>query len=122
MKFSHKREIDKIAAKATEELREMLQDVSHKIACDQRDWLDKQMADLLPPELYEAGKHGDELEKIEAYLKRNKISLVFIPDSYSIRIMIGDQIHSQFITNLEVDGEPVNFQPSGIVPGSPSNN
>lgn len=108
------RKINKAAAKATEELREMLQDVSHKIANDQRDWLDKMMCDLLPPNLYEAGKHGDNFEEIEEYLHKNNIKLIFIPDSYSIRIMIGENVHSQFITKLAVDDEPIDMSPTRI--------
>jgi hypothetical protein len=114
--------IDKEARKANERIHEALADMAHKIANDQREWLDKQMEDLLPPELYRAGQHGDMEREIEAYLLKHKIKLIWIPDSQSIRIMVGDQIHSQFITKLALDDEPVEFKPTGIPPSPTSNN
>ena len=98
---------DKAARAATEGLREHLQDVVHEIADDQRVWLDNMMRDILPPPLYEAGKRGDNLNEVGAYLKKHKISIVMIPDSIALRIMIGDTIHSQFIPQLTLDGEPL---------------
>ena len=122
MKFSHKREIDKAAQKATEELKEHLQDVGHKIVRDQHEWMDKMMADLLPPNLYEAGKHGDMEREIAEYIDRNKIQIIFIPDRCAIRIMVKGQIHSQFIPELQLDGEPIELKSSLDLPNSPSNN
>lgn len=109
-----KKKIDKAAYEATREVNEMLQDVSHQIISDQNKWLDDMMRDLLPPDLYEAGKHGDMDVEIHSYLTKRDIKIIFIPDSYSIRIMVGDQIHSQFITKLAVDGEPVDMTPTNI--------
>lgn len=100
--------VDKKAKAATEELREHLQDVVREITEDQQRWLDDMMRDLLPPNLYEAGKHGDMLREIGDYLNKHKIRIVFIPDSLVIRIMIGENVHSQFIPQLMLDGEKLN--------------
>lgn len=96
---------DKEARKKTEELREHLQDVVREITQDQQKWLDDMMRDLLPPNLYEAGKRGDMLREIGDYLKKHNIRLVYIADSLVIRIMVGDQIHSQFVPKLMLDGQ-----------------
>lgn len=111
MKFSTQRAIDKETRKRTEELKEMLQDTAHQIFKDQTEWLDKVMQDILPPKLYEAGKHGDCMDQIEEYLLKHKFKVIHIPDSYSIRIMCGDQIHSEFKAQLTVDGEKVELRP-----------
>lgn len=97
--------VDKKAKAATEELREHLQDVVRQITEDQHKWLDDMMRDILPPTLYEAGKHGDMNREIGDYLSSHKIHIIFVPDSLVIRIMIGDQIHSQFVPQLMLDGE-----------------
>lgn len=97
--------VDKKARAATEELREHLQDVVREITDDQQRWLDDMMRDLLPPNLYEAGKRGDMLREVGDYLKKHKISILFVPDSLVIRIMVGDNIHSQFVPQLMLDGE-----------------
>lgn len=99
--------VDKKARAATEELKEHLQDVVREITQDQHKWLDDMMRDILPPNLYEAGKHGDMLREIAEYLRLHNIRIVFVPDSLMIRIMIGDQMHSQFIPQLMLDGEPL---------------
>lgn len=122
MKFAHQRAIDKEAQKRTEELRGHLQDVSHKIKNDQDDWLDGVMKDILPPRLYESGKREELTEEIEAYLKQHGFSLVFVPDSLGIRLMRHGNVHAEFRTGFKIDGEPVQFQLSGITPNSPSNN
>jgi hypothetical protein len=97
--------VDKKAKAATEELREHLQDVVREITEDQQKWLDDMMRDLLPPNLYEAGKRGDNIREVGEYLNKHNIRLLFVPDSLVIRIMIGDTIHSQFIPQLMLDGE-----------------
>lgn len=107
--------VDKAARRASEEINEMVQDVSKKIVRDQMDWLDQQMKDILPPKLYSAGRHGDMVGEIEEYLKSKRIKIIFIPDSFSIRIMIGDKIHSQFLTKLTMDDEPIEMNPSGPI-------
>jgi hypothetical protein len=105
---------DTAARKATERLQEHLQDVAQTMTRDQAEWLDKVMADILPPHLYEAGRHGDSMQEIGEYLKKHKFQIVFIPDSMAIRIMRHDQIHAQFVPQLTVDGEPVEMHRSGL--------
>lgn len=99
--------IDKQARKKTEELREHLQDVMHKISNDQIKWLDAVMEDLLPPRLYQAAKRNDLMDEVAAYMQKHGISIVFIPDSLALRIMLGDNVHAQFVPQLTMDGEPL---------------
>lgn len=122
MKYSHLRAVQKETQKRTEELREYLQDLSHKITEDQMRWLDKAMMDLLPPDLYQAGKHGDMEREIGEYLQKNGVQIVFVPDSISIRITVKGKIHSQFAPKFTVDGEPVELKPTQFISESPSNN
>lgn len=105
---------DKAAKYATEQLHENLQGIAQDIASDQALWLDKIMQDILPPRLYEAGRHGDLMEEIEAWMKSNKFKLVFIPDSLGIRVMRGDQVHAEFKTQLSMDSEPVQMVPTPL--------
>jgi hypothetical protein len=101
------------ARKATEQLHEHLQDVSRRIASDQAIWLDKVMKDILPPMLYEAGKHEEKSDEVEAYLRKHKFQLVFIPDSMAVRVMRGNQVHAEFVPQFTVDGEPVTMHRTG---------
>jgi hypothetical protein len=97
--------VNKNAKAATEQLREHLQDVVGEITKDQQKWLDDMMRDLLPPNLYEAGKRGDMIREVGEYIRKHNIRILFVPDSLVIRIMIGDKMHSQFIPKLMLDGE-----------------
>lgn len=115
MKFSHQRAIDKETRKASEELTEMLKDTARKMFDDQATWLDAVMKDILPPRLYEAGRHSDCFEEIGEYLKKHRYSIVHIPDSYSMRVMRGDQIHAEFLAKLTVDGQEIDIRP--MMPG-----
>lgn len=99
------------------EVQEMAIDIAQRMVRDQNEWLDGVMKDLLPPDLYEAGKSfkvGEDNPRepeIAAYAIKHGIQVVFIPDSQSIRVMLHGKVHAQFIRNLTVDGEPVSMTP-----------
>lgn len=111
MKFSHQRAIDKETRKASEELTEMLKDTARKMFNDQIAWLDTVMRDILPPVMYEAGLRNESFDEIGDYLAKHKFKIIHVPDSYSMRIMRGDQIHAEFKAQLTVDGEPIEIKP-----------
>lgn len=96
--------------KRTEGSVAMAQDIGQQIVTDQAAWLDDQMKDILPPNLYEEGKRGRMEDLIGEYMEKHKIRVIFIPDHLVIRIMIGERIHSQFIPKLTLDGEPVEMK------------
>lgn len=108
----------KLATHHIKDVTEMALDVGKKIMRDQAEWLDNQMRDLLPPDLYEKGKHGDGQEEIAAYAKKHGIEVILVPDSMAVRINLYGKPHSQFIAQLLVDGEPVVRTPTKSVDGS----
>lgn len=89
------------------EVQEMALDVGKQIMRDQAEWLDAQMKDLLPPDLYEMGKREEGLEQLSAYARKHGIQVIVIPDSFAVRIMLHGKPHSQFVPTFTVDGEPV---------------
>jgi len=91
------------------EANEMVLDIGHRLMRDQVEWLDKQMQDLLPPNLYAAGLEGQCESLIAQYMEQHKIRIIFVPDRLVLRIMLGDKVHSQFVTQLAVDGEKVDW-------------
>jgi len=95
----------------TDAANQELTDIGKQIMLDQQRWLDDQMKDLLPPALYEEGRHGRMETMIGEYLQKHQIQIVFIPDSLAIRIMVGKQVHSQFIPKLTIDNQPVEWHP-----------
>ena len=111
MKFKILREIDKEAAKRTEELREHLKDVGHQIAVDQEKWIDDRMRELLRPDIYEKAKHDDCHEEVDAYIKKHRIEVEFIPDSLRIRIKAAGQQYAEFVPTFTMDGEPIEMKP-----------
>lgn len=113
MKFKHQREIDKAAREASMEVNEMLQDVSHKMADDQLQWLDERMKDLLRPDIYEKAKHDDCHEEVDEYFKSRRITITFIPDSMRIRIDVAGRQYAEFVPRFTIDGEPVELRPTG---------
>lgn len=112
MKFSQRRAIDKEAQKATEALHEHLQDVAHKIAVDQEEWLDARMKELMRPDIYEKARHDDCHEEVDEYVRRRRITVTFIPDNMRIRIDVAGEPYAEFVPQLTVDGEPVEFKPN----------
>lgn len=112
MKFSIERAIDKEARKRTEELREMAADVAHKIAVDQEQWIDDRMKDILRPDIYEKAKRDDCQHEVDAYFDQHQIKITFIPDSMRIRIDVAGQQYAEFVPKFEMDGEPVDMQPT----------
>lgn len=92
------------------EIEEMANDVGKTMMRDQAEWLDAQMKDLLPPDLYATGHAGDPENKVGEYLTKHGIRLIFIPDRMVLRIMIGERVHSQFVPQLLCDGEKVDFE------------
>lgn len=112
MKFQHKREIDKVAAKATEELREHLKDVARKIARDQEEWIDARMKEILRPDIYEKVHRDDCHTEVDAYFKKHQIKMTLIPDSNRIRIDVAGQQYAEFVPKFQMDdGEPVEMAP-----------
>lgn len=107
-------EIQKRTAAATE----MATDIGQQMMTDQIAWLDDQMRDILPPNLYEEGKRGRMQDLISEYLHKHKIKVVFIPDHLVLRIMIGERVHSQFVPKLTLDGEPVELKSQIPLDGS----
>lgn len=97
--------------KRCEEADEMVKAIGKEMMEDQVKWLDQQMADLLPPRLYEAGLRGEMETLIGEYMEKHKIRIIFIPDRLVLRIMLGDRVHSQFVPQLTCDGEKVDWQP-----------
>lgn len=89
------------------EVQEMALDVGKQIMRDQAEWLDAQMKDLLPPDLYEKGKSEEGEAEIAAYAIKHGIQVILIPDSFAVRIMLHGKPHSQFVPQLLLDGEPV---------------
>ena len=104
--------------KRTAAATEMATDIGQQIVTDQVAWLDDQMKDLLPPNLYEEGKRDRMSALIGEYLYKHKIKIVFIPDRLVLRIMIGDRVHSQFVPKLTLDGEPVEMTQKSPLDGS----
>lgn len=125
-KNSLEKAMEKIAPqlkKKMAEADEMVKDIGGRLMRDQAEWLDKQMADLLPPNLYQAGLRGECESLIKAYMEKHRIRIVFVPDRLLIQILIGDRIHSRFVPNLTVDGEEVTWEQIGGVKGfSPDQN
>lgn len=107
------KQAQKLAGYHCKEVEEMALDVGQRIMRDQTEWLDAQMKDILPPRLYEAGKAGESEEEIATYLQLHKVRIIFIADHLALRIMIGERVHSQFITQLNLDGEPVKLENGG---------
>lgn len=99
-----------ILRKHSDEANEMVLDVGKRIIEDQMKWLDDQMRDLLPPNLYAMGLAGECETLIGNYLADHKIRIVFVPDRLVIRIMLGDKVHSQFVPELQCDGEKVGWE------------
>lgn len=97
--------------KRCEEADEMVKAIGREMIEDQVKWLDDQMRDLLPPNLYEAGKRGEMESLIGAYMEKHRIRIVFVPDRLVLRIMLGDRVHSQFVPQLTCDGEKVEWHP-----------
>lgn len=99
-----------VIRKRTAAANEMVTGIGKEIIEDQAKWLDDQMKDILTPKLYAAGLVGDLESEIEAYMQKHGIKIVFIPDRLALRIMIGGRVHSQFIPQILVDGEKVDFK------------
>ena len=100
------------------EMDEMVTDVGRQIMADQTEWLDGVMKDLLPPELYDAGKKLERQDDLKAYAQKHGIVVVFIPDTLRLRVMLRGKVHAEFIPQLTVDGEPVRL----IHPDAPQEN
>lgn len=100
------------------EVQEMALDTAQKLVRDQCDWLDGVMKDLLPPDLYEAGRRMEREEEIGAYLTQHGISVVHIPDTHRIRVMLHGKTHREFVATFTVDGEPVSMTPKIPVDGA----
>lgn len=94
-----------------EEANEMLNDMAKKMFEDQAEWLDRVFKDLLPPDLYEAGKKLERTDEIAAYAKKHGIQVVYIPDTLRIRIMLHGKPKYEFVPQLTVDGEKVEITP-----------
>lgn len=110
-----------IIQKRTEAANEMVTDIGRRIVQDQQEWLDGVMKDLLPPNLYEAGRR-DEMElEIGNYLRRHKIKIIFIPDALVLRVMLGEKVHAQFVPKLLCDGEEIKVQATGFLPDAAKN-
>lgn len=105
------KDAEKILGYHCAEVQEMALDVGKQIMRDQAEWLDAQMKDLLPPDLYEKGKQQECLEEIAAYATKHGIQVILVPDSLAVRIMLHGKPHSQFVPTLTVDGEPVQRKP-----------
>ena len=104
---------EKVLKKHCAEADEMVSDIGRQIMQDQKEWLDGVMKDLLPPELYDAGRKLERTEEVHAYAKKHGIVVVFIPDTLRLRVMLKGQVKAEFIPQLTVDGEPVRlFTPS----------
>ncbi len=108
----------KVAGYHCKEVEEMALDTARQIHQDQAEWLDGVMKDLLPPELYEAGKHMDREPEIAAYAKKHGIAVVIVPDSFRMRVMLNGKVHAEFKANLTVDGEPVKIDAQSSVDSS----
>lgn len=100
---------EKILKKHCAEADEMVTDIGRQIMKDQTEWLDTVMKDLLPPDLYEAGRNEEKVDEIAAYAHKHGISLVYIPDTLRLRVMLHGKVHAEFVPQLTVDGEPVRF-------------
>lgn len=105
------KEAEKVLGYHCAEVQEMALDVGKQIMRDQAEWLDAQMKDLLPPDLYEKGKREECVEEIAAYANKHGIQIILVPDSLAVRIMLHGKPHSQFVPQLLVDGEPVTRTP-----------
>lgn len=114
MKFSIQRQINKEAQKKTEALHEYVKDVAHQIARDQEEWIDARMKDLLRPDIYEKAKNDDCHAEVDAYIKKHRIEIVFIPDSMRIRINAAGQQYAEFVPQIALDGEVVPMVPTKI--------
>lgn len=110
-----------IIKKRSEAANEMVTDIGKQIMEDQTKWLDSVMKDILPPNLYEAGKLGDLEVEIGDYLRKHNIRLIFIPDALVLRVMIGDRVHAQFVPQILCDGEPVKVEATGFLPDVTNN-
>lgn len=101
------KEAEKVLGYHCAEVQEMALDVGKQIMRDQMEWLDVQMKDLLPPDLYEKGKREEGEAEIAAYAIKHGIQVILVPDSMAVRIMLHGKPHSEFVPTLTVDGEPV---------------
>lgn len=101
----------KLVTHHIKDVTEMALDVGKQIMRDQAEWLDAQMKDLLPPDLYEKGKHEEGQEEITEYAHKHGIQVILVPDSMAVRIMLHGKPHSQFVPSFTVDGEPVTKTP-----------
>lgn len=112
MKFKILREIDKEAAKRTEELKEHLKDVGHQIARDQEEWIDDLMRELLRPDIFQKAKNDDCQNEVDEYFRKHRIQITFIPDSMRIRIDVAGQQYAEFVPKFQFeDGEPIEMTP-----------
>lgn len=105
------KEAEKVLGYHCSEVQEMALDVGKQIMRDQAEWLDAQMKDLLPPDLYEKGKREEGEAEISEYAHKHGIQVILIPDSFAVRIMLHGKPHSQFVSQLLLDGEPVTRTP-----------
>lgn len=114
------KEAEKVLGYHCAEVQEMALDVAQRMVRDQNEWLDGVMKDLLPPDLYEAGRNEDDTREpeIAAYAQKHGIQVIFIPDSQSIRVMCHGKVHAQFIRTLTVDGAPVSMNPQSPLDGA----
>lgn len=94
-----------------EALNEEMSGLGRQIAHDQQAWLDSCMKDILPPHLYEAARRQENLEELSAYVAKNGIRIVYLPDTLRMRVELRGRIYGEWKANLTVDGEPVNFTP-----------
>lgn len=101
----------KLAMHHIQDVTEMALDVGKQIMRDQAEWLDAQMKDLLPPDLYEMGQRGEGQQEISDYAHKHGIQVILVPDSMAVRILLNGQPHSQFVPTFTVDGEPVTKSP-----------
>lgn len=101
------KQASKLASHHIQDVTEMALDVGKQIMRDQMEWLDAQMKDLLPPDLYEKGKQEEGEAEIAAYAIKHGIQVILVPDSMAVRIMLHGKPHSEFVPSFTVDGEPV---------------
>lgn len=113
------KEAEKVLGYHCAEVQEMAFDVARRMVEDQNAWLDGVMKDLLPPELYEAGKREEREEEIAAYLHKHGISIKFIPDTQRIHVLVRGHDTREFRPTFTVDGEPVKLTPQ--MPGGNQN-
>lgn len=95
-----------------EALNEEMGSLGRQIAMDQEEWVDRCMKDLLPPHLYDCARRLENLEELAAYVDKNKIRIIYMPDTLRMRIEVRGKTYGEWKANLLVDGEPVDFTPS----------